>query len=123
MNFNQSDFNSLPEIVMNILSGIITLILSVALAVVCLFFLLLALNGFVGKAGEYAIYFYIGWALLFSIIFAATGFFGTNLLLKKSFNTALSVIIPVLVSSILAGGTHFLGIIISTIVAQEIWKK
>lgn len=108
---------------MNILSGIITLILSIALAVVCSFFLLLALNGFTGRAGEYAIYFYIGWAIIFSIIFAAASFLGTNLLLKKSFNTALSVILPIIVSTILAGGAHFLGIIVSAIVAQEIWKK
>ena len=108
---------------MNILSGIITLILSIVLAVVCLFFLLLALNGFVGKAGEYAVYFYVGWAIIFSIIFASASFFGTNLLIKKSLNAALSVIIPIVISTILAGGAHFLGIIVSTVIAQEIWKK
>jgi hypothetical protein len=108
---------------MNILSGIITVSLSIALGVFFFFFLLLALNGFTGKAGEYAIYFYIGWAIIFSIIFAAASFFGTNLLLQKPFNKALSVIIPVIISTILAGGAHFLGIIVSAIVAQEIWKK
>lgn len=108
---------------MNILSGIITFILAIALAVVCLFFLLLALNGFTGKAGEYAVYFYFVWAILFSLIFAAVSFGGTTLLLKKSMNKALSVIIPIFISTVLAGGLHFLGIIFSTIVAQEIWKK
>ena len=108
---------------MSILSGIISLILSLGIAVFWFFFLLLALNGFTGRAGDYAIYTYFAWVIILTLIIGAISFFGTGFLIKKSFNKALSVIIPVIISVVLAGGGHFFGIIMSTVIAQEIWKK
>jgi hypothetical protein len=108
---------------MNFLAGIISTILGLIIGAVLGFFLLIALNGFSGKAADYAIYTYIGWVIIFSLIIGAISFFGTGLLVKKSFNTILSVIIPIIVSIVLSFGGNFLGMIISAIVAQEMWKK
>jgi len=108
---------------MNILSAVISTVLSLVIAAIVGFFLLIALNGFYGKAGDYAIYTYIAWVLIGSLIIGAISFFGTGFLIKRSFNTALSVIIPIIVSVVLAVGGHFVGIIVAAIVAQEMWKK
>ena len=108
---------------MNFLSGIISTILGLIIGVVLGFFLLIALNGFSGKAADYAIYSYLGWVIIISLIIGVISFFGTGFFIKKSFNTALSVIIPITVSVILSIGGHFLGMIVSAIVAQEMLKK
>jgi hypothetical protein len=108
---------------MNILSGIISTVLGLIIGTILGFFLLVALNGYVGKAGEYAIYTYLAWVIIVSLIVGGISFFGTNWLVKKSFHKALSVIISVAVSIVLSIGGHFLGMIVSTLVAQEIWKK
>jgi hypothetical protein len=108
---------------MNILSGIISTVLGLIIGAILGFFLLIALNGFSGRAADYAIYSYVGWVIIFSLIVGMISFFGTNWLIKKSFHKALSVIIPVAVSIVLSIGGHFLGMIVSAIVAQEIWKK
>lgn len=108
---------------MNFLSGIISIILSLVIGAVLGFFLLIGLNGFSGKAADYAIYTYIGLVIIFSLIIGGLSFLGTGWLIKKSFNTALSVIIPMALSIVLAVGGHILGIVISALVAQEMWKK
>ena len=108
---------------MNYLSGIISIVLSLAIAVIVGFFLLIALNGFSGRAADFAIYTYIALVIIISIIVGIISFFGTNLLIKKSFNQVLSVIIPIIISVILSVGGNFLGMIVSAIVAQEMWKK
>ncbi len=59
---------------MNFLLGIISTILSLVIAVILGFFLLIALNGFSGKAGEYAIYFYVVWAIALSLILGIISF-------------------------------------------------
>jgi hypothetical protein len=108
---------------MNFLAGIISTILSLGIGVVLGFFLLLGLNGFSGRAADYAIYTYVELVIVFSLMIGAIGFFGAGLMVRKSFNTALSVIIPIVLSIVLSVGAHFLGMIVSAIVAQEMWKK
>jgi hypothetical protein len=58
-----------------------------------------------------------------SLIIEAISFLGTTLMVKKSVNKALGGIIPVIVSIVLAVGGHFVGMIVSVIVAQEMWRK
>jgi hypothetical protein len=108
---------------MSFLAGIISTILSLVTGVILGFFLLIALNGFTGRAGDYALYTYVGWVIIFSLMIGVISFFATGFLIKQSFNMALSVVLPIIVSIVLSVGGHFLGIIVSAIVAQEIWKK
>jgi hypothetical protein len=87
------------------------------------FFLLLTLNGFSGKAAEYAVYAYFVWAIMTSLIIGAIAFFGANFLFKKMLHWAWCVMLPVVFSVFVGVGGHFLGIIVAAIVAQEVWKK
>ena len=108
---------------MNFLLGIISTILSLVIAVILGFFLLIALNGFSGKAGEYAIYFYVVWAIAIALIIGITSFLAAKYLGKTSWHKALVVLLPIVVSLILSGIGNFIGMIAAGIVADSMWKK
>lgn len=108
---------------MNFLSGIISTILGLIVGVVIGFFLLIALNGFSGKAGDYAIYTYIVWVIIVSLAVGFLSFVATNYLGKTSINKALAVILPIIVSLILSVIGDIVGMFISAIVAENLWKK
>ena len=93
------------------------------IAVVAGFFLLIVLNGFSGRAGDYAVYTYVVWAIIVALIVGVIAFFATNYLGKTSLNKALAVILPILVSVILSGIGDFIGMIAAGIVADTMWKK
>ena len=108
---------------MSILSGIISTVLSLITGAILGFFLLITLNGFSGKAGDYAVYTYIGWAIIVALMVGAISFFASNFLIKGAWNKALAVILPILASLILSGIGDFIGMIVAGIVANTMWKK
>lgn len=108
---------------MNFLSAIISTILGLVVGVVIGFFLLIALNGFSGKAGDYAVYTYLFWAIIVALAVGAISFVATNYLSKTSMNKALTVILPIIVSLILSVIGDIVGMFVSAIVAENMWKK
>ncbi|MBX7169671.1 MAG: hypothetical protein K1X72_01865 [Pyrinomonadaceae bacterium] len=108
---------------MNFLSGIISAVLSLVIAVILGFFLLIALNGFSGKAGEYAIYFYVVWGIAIAIILGIGSFLAAKYLGKTSWHKAFVVLLPIIVSLILSGVGNFIGMIVAGIMADSMWKK
>lgn len=108
---------------MNILSGIISTILSLVISVVLGFFLLIALNGFSGRAGEYAIFTYLICAVIIALTVGAISVLSAGFFIKKGWNTALAVILPIVVALILSVVGNFIGMAIAGIVADTMWKK
>ena len=108
---------------MNFLSGIISTILGLIICIVIGFFLLIALNGFSGKAGDYAVYTYIVLAIIVALAVGAISFVATNYLGKTSINKALAVILPIIVSLVLSVIGDIVGMFISAVVAENLWKK
>ncbi|HRH42507.1 MAG TPA: hypothetical protein PKY82_12845 [Pyrinomonadaceae bacterium] len=108
---------------MNFLSGIISTILGLIIGIVIGFFLLIALNGFSGKAGDYAVYTYIVLAIIVALAVGAISFAATNYLGKTSINKALAVILPIIVSLVLSVIGDIVGMFISAVVAENLWKK
>lgn len=84
------------------------------------FFLLLALNGFSEREANFALIFYSIWILFFAVFFGIASFFATKFLLAKSFNTALALILSIVVASGIGALIDFGGLIISTLIASEI---
>ena len=108
---------------MNFVSGITSTILGLIVGIVIGFFLLIALNGFSGKAGDYAIYTYIVWVIVVSLAVGAISFAATNYFGKTSINKALAVILPIIAGLILSVIGDIVGMFISAIVAENLWKK
>ena len=108
---------------MNFLSGIISTILGLAVGVVTGFFLLIALNGFSGKAGDYAVYTYVVWAIIIALAVGAISFLATTYLGKTSVHKAFTVILPIIIWLILSVIGDFIGMIVAGIVADSMWKK
>lgn len=108
---------------MNILSGILSTVLSLAVSVVLGFFLLIALNGFSGRAGDYAVYTYVIWAIIIASVLGAVSFLLSGFLFKKDWNKALAVILPIVIALVVSVIGNFLGIIVAAIVADTLWKK
>ena len=105
---------------MNITSAIITFVLLVASAIGWFFFLMLALNGFSERDATPAMIFFAVWALLVAVVLAAAAFFLTKLLIAKSFNAILAVILSVIVAIAVGFVADFGGLIVSTIIASEV---
>ncbi len=105
---------------MNIASGIITFVLLIASAIGWFFFLLLALNGFSERDANPAMIFFAVWALVVAAVLAAGSFFLTKLLIAKSFNAILAVILSVITALAVGFVVDFGGLIASTIIASEV---
>ena len=84
------------------------------------FFLMLALNGFSERDANPAMIFYIGWAIVFAIIFSAGSFFLTKFLIAKSFNAILAVILSIIAAGGIGLLIDFGGLIVSSIIASEV---
>jgi len=105
---------------MNIASGIITFILMIAIGIGFFFFLMLGLNGFSEREANPAMIFYIVWTLIFAFILSLGSFFLTKLLIAKSFNAILSLILSIVVAVGVGFVLDFGGLIVSTIIASEV---
>jgi hypothetical protein len=105
---------------MKIASGIITFILMIAVGVGFSFFLLLALNGFSERDANPAMIFYAVWIIFFAIILSVGSFFLTKILIAKSFNAILAVILSVVAASAIGFVADFGGLLVSTIIASEV---
>jgi hypothetical protein len=105
---------------MNITSGIITFVLLVASAIGWFFFLMLALNGFSERDAGAAMIFFAVWTLAVAVALAAAGFFLTKLLIAKSFNAILALVLSVIVAVAVGFVADFGGLIVSAIIASEV---
>ena len=105
---------------MNIASGIITFVLLIASAVGWFFFLMLALNGFSERDANPAMIFFIVWCVLVALVLGAASFFLTKLLIAKSFNAVLALILSVVAAIAVGFVVDFGGLIASTIIASEV---
>lgn len=108
---------------MNFLSAIISTVLGLMVGVVAGFFLLITLNGFSGKAGDYAVYTYLLWAIIVAVVAGVVSFLATSYFGRTSMNKAFTVILAICISLLVSGIGNFIGIIISVIVADTVWKK
>lgn len=105
---------------MNILSGIVTFVLMIAVGLGWFFFLMLALNGFSERDANPAMIFYAIWMIFFAIVSSIASFFITKLLIAKAFNAILAVTISVIVATAIGAAIDFGGLIVSTIIASEV---
>jgi hypothetical protein len=105
---------------MKIAAGLTTFVLLLVCAIGWLFFLLLALNGFSERDAMPALIFLIVWALIFSIALGAGSFFLTKLLIAKSFNAILALVLSVVAALGVGFVADFGGLIVSTIIASEV---
>jgi hypothetical protein len=105
---------------MNITSGIITFVLLIASAIGWFFFLMLALNGFSERDANPAMIFFAVWTILAAIALAAGSFFLTKLLIAKSFNAILAVILSIIAAIAVGFVVDFGGLIVSTLIASEV---
>jgi hypothetical protein len=105
---------------MNIASGIITFVLLLASAVGWFFFLMLALNGFSERDATPALVFFAVWTIFFAAVLAVASFFLTKLLIGKTFNAILALILSVVAAFAVGFVVDFGGLIASTIIASEV---
>lgn len=108
---------------MKIAAGIITLILMLGLGFGFFFFLMLALNGFSERDANPAMIFYTVWTIFFAIVLGISSFFLTKLLIAKSFNAILAVILSIIAAIAIGFVIDFGGLIVSTIIASEVRKS
>lgn len=105
---------------MNILSGIVTFVLLIAVGFGLFFFLLLALNGFSERDANPAMVFYIIWMIIFAIVFGVVSFFLTKFLIAKAFNAILAVVLSIITATAIGTAIDFGGLLVGTIIASEV---
>ncbi len=82
-----------------IIAALLTLIINAGAAVMILFFMLLAMNGFHESDANWGLGAYIGLALLITLIMAIVAVPIVQILIKKKFSSALAVLISIAISS------------------------
>jgi len=105
---------------MKIASAIITFVLLAGIGFGFFFFLLLALNGFSEREATPSLIFFGVWTFVFAVGLAVGGFFLTKLLIAKSFNAILALILSIIAAVAFGFVADFGGLIISTIIASEV---
>ena len=94
--------------------------INLAVAVVLLFFLMLALNGFSERDANYAFLFFIIGAFVVTFLSGILGIVLLNILTKRNFGSVSASIIAVLIFSILGAAINFAlvfgGVIIADLV-------
>ena len=101
-------------------AGIVIFVLLAAIGFGLVFFLLLALNGFSESDATPAMIFYFVWMILCAFVMGVAGIFLTKLLLAKSVNSILALVISVVLLTGIGGVIDFGGLIVSTIIATEV---
>jgi len=105
---------------MKMASGIISLILMLGIGIGFFFFLMLGLNGFSERDANPAMIFYIIWVIFFAFALSLGSFFLTKLLIAKSFNAILALILSVVAAVGVGFVFDFGGLLVSTIIASEV---
>lgn len=108
---------------MKIASVVFTFVLLACFGIGMFFGLILALNGFSERDAGPALIFYIAWLAFFTMVFSAGSFFLTKLLLKKSYNAILALLISICVNIGAGLIVDFLGLIAGAVLASEIRKS
>ena len=101
-------------------SGIITLILLIGIGIGFFFFLMLGLNGFSERDANPAMIFYIVWIIFFAFVLSLGSFFLAKLLIAKSFNAILALILSIVAAVGVGFVIDFGGMLASTIIASEV---
>lgn len=105
---------------MNILVWGLSLFIGIVIGMFWFIFLIIALNGFSESVANYGIYTYLAWSIATSLIVATISAIGVNHIKKTSKKVVLRVILALVFSTVLCVASDFVGLIVSTIVTDQV---
>ena len=106
---------------MQILNVILTALAGIAIGIVVGFFLLLALNGYMGGQADAGLILYVVWVLFFSFLTAGLSFLTAKYLIgKKSFSPIAAVAIAAPIFIIVSGVASIIGMFAAVILIENL---
>jgi hypothetical protein len=108
---------------MKFAAAIVAAIISIAIGVGVGFFLLIALNGFSGRAADSALLFYAVWSLFIAVLAGLVALAGSSYLERTSIGKVSALLLPLIAALIASGIANVVGAFISALIADSLWRK